>query len=180
MARYYLIFSAILVSLICEMDGGTHFTGGTAHSLESESGFEAIRELIQKAPVFTGITDVAELEEAVISREHLQSTACGHGIAFAHGKAEHIKEIAVVLGISKKGISFNTPDGGPVHLLFIIASPPNEHLGYLMVLSSLARICYDECFVKEAVEILSEEEVAKRVAQLLNDMLNKSKLTMYR
>jgi hypothetical protein len=107
------------------MNSEGHFRGGAVHLLESENKFEAIRELIRKAPVFTEITDLTGLEEAVI------------------------------------------------------ASPPSDHLDYLMVLSSLARICYDSCFVKEAIEVLSENEVERRIAQLLKDSLKESKLKTY-
>jgi PTS system nitrogen regulatory IIA component len=143
--------------------------------LESESKNDAIKELIRKAPALTGICNRDRLEEAVIARENIQSTACGHGIAFAHGKTDQVDDIAIVLGISKKGIRFSTPDGGPVHLLFIIASPASDHRHYLMVLSSLARICYDRRFVREIVDKLSLKQIEKKLSKRLQE-----NLTIYR
>jgi len=176
---YHLIFPGNFVLFIYQMSNGSHFGAGAVLSLESDSKTDAIKELIRKASTFTGIGNIANLEEAVIARENLQSTACGHGIAFAHGKTKQIRDIAIGLGISKKGIRFSTPDGIPIHLLFVIASPPSEHIDYLMVLSSLARICYDKCFVKEVVEDLSLAEVERKFSQKLKETLDKIKLKFY-
>ena len=176
---FHLIFLGNFVLFIYQMSNGSHFKAGAVLSLESDSKTDAIKELIRKASAFTGIGNIAQLEEAVIARENLQSTACGHGIAFAHGKTKQISDIAIMLGISKKGIRFSTPDGVPIHLLFVIASPPSEHIHYLMVLSSLARICYDKCFIKEVVEDLSLAEVAKKFSQKLKATLDKIKLKFY-
>ncbi len=155
------------------MNTGSHFSGGAVLCLESESKNDAIKELIRKAPAFTRIGNRTRLEKAVIERENIQSTACGHGIAFAHGKTDQVDDVAIVLGISKKGIRFSAPDGGPVHLLFVIASPPSDHRHYLMVLSSLARICYDRRFVREVVDKLSLKEIEKKLSKKLNENLNR-------
>ncbi len=174
-----MIFLGNFALFVYQMINGGHFSAGAVLSLESDSKTDAIKELIRKASTFTGISNIAGLEEAVIARENLQSTACGHGIAFAHGKTEQVSDIVIVLGISKKGIRFSTPDSTPVHLLFVIASPPSEHIHYLMVLSSLARICYDKCFIKEVVEDLSLAEVEKKFSQRLKKTLDKIKLKIY-
>ena len=145
------------------------FKSGAVRRLVSKAKFDAIRELIRKSPAFRKVENLEKLEEAVVQREQIQSTACGHGIAFAHAKTDQVSNIVVVLGVSRTGIDFGTPDGNPVNLLFIIASPLDTPLEYLMTLSALARIFYDGCFTKEDLKSLTLPGIgAKLIAQLKN------------
>jgi PTS system nitrogen regulatory IIA component len=143
-----------------------YYSSVNVYTLDSVDKFEAIEELIGKAPVFSTVPNQRELVEAVIERENLQTTACGHGIAFAHGKTDQVKQVTPVLGVSRDGIKFNSPDGRPVHFLFIIASPRADQLEYLTVLSSIARICHGG-FGEEALGLLTEEKLEKKVTALL-------------
>jgi PTS system nitrogen regulatory IIA component len=152
------------------------FKVGAIQALDSKDKFAAIRELIQKAPVFTEISNLKALEDAVIMRENLLSTACGHGIAFAHGKTEQVREVLTVLGISREGIDFSTPDGKPVNLLFLIASPPNSQTEYLSVLSCLARIFHDQGLINEVLKALSFREIEKKISGMLKVYLDRFKM----
>jgi len=135
----------------------------------SEDKFDAIRELIRNASSILEMKDLASVERAVIRREKLQSTACGHNVAFAHGKTEEVEDIVIVLGISRKGIEFGSPDGKPVNMLFLIVSHPNKQLEYLMVLSSLARIFHDESCKQDLFEDLSAPAVQRKLRKLLRE-----------
>ena len=152
------------------------FKHGAIQAIDSKDKIAAIRELIHKAPVFRGVDNLKELENAVIRRENLRSTACGHGIAFAHGKTKQVKEVLTVLGISREGIEFSTPDGKPVNLLFVIASPPDFQFEYLSVLSCLARIFYDQGLIKEVLKSLSFSEIEKKISALLKVSLDRFKI----
>ena len=110
---------------------GVHhcFEGGTVvFRLDSLEKFAAIRELIHKAPVFQEIANLPQFEDSVISREKLQSTGFGHGVAAAHGRSENLSRVLIGLGVSLSGIPFGSPDGEPVKLLFLIASPAHTTL----------------------------------------------------
>ncbi|HET6451608.1 MAG TPA: PTS sugar transporter subunit IIA [Spirochaetia bacterium] len=119
----------------------THcFRSGTVVAeLLSTDKFDAIRETIRRAPVFRALADVSRFEEAVIERERQHSTGFGHGVAVAHGRVEGVSRVLIGLGISRLGIPFDAPDGEPVRLLFVIASPPSLSLEYLQTLSTLVR-----------------------------------------
>ncbi len=114
-------------------------TGSVVPDLASPDKYEAIRELIRRAPVFQEITDRAAFEESVIARERLQSTGLGHGVAVAHGRTAGAGRVVIALGLSRQGIPFDSPDGEPVQLLFVIASPVSLSLDYLQALSTLVR-----------------------------------------
>ncbi len=108
-------------------------TGSVVAELSSGEKFTAIREIIYSAPVFRQIPDLNSFEEAVISREKMQSTGFGHGVAVAHGRIPGLSRVLIGFGISRAGIPFEAADGKPVHLLFVIASPPHLSLDYLQI-----------------------------------------------
>lgn len=124
--------------------------GSVVAELASVEKFDAIRELIREAPVFRQIPNIAQFEEAVIAREKVQSTGFGHGVAVAHGRIPGLARVLIGFGLSRAGIPFNAVDGKPVHLLFIIASPPHLSLDYLQVLSTLVR-CLRERPMRESI-----------------------------
>ncbi|MCX7786764.1 MAG: PTS sugar transporter subunit IIA [Spirochaetes bacterium] len=140
------------------------FTPGTVViELRSTEKFEAIRELIREAKVFQDLPDRDAFEQAVIEREKLQSTGLGHGVAFAHGRIPEIKTLKVALGISRKGIDFDSIDGKPVHLLFVFATNPSMHIDYLACLASLAKMVKKEGFREQILACYEETEVTNKL-----------------
>jgi nitrogen PTS system EIIA component len=135
---------------------------GTVETLVSKCKFDAIKELISRVPVLKKIKNIRKLEEAVINREKMQSTGIGQGVAVAHGKTDEVKETVVVLGVSKKGITYDSPDGKPVHFLFLIANPPEEYSDYLSALSGIARIISDHSFRDEILSLNNPRDIEKR------------------
>jgi PTS system nitrogen regulatory IIA component len=121
-------------------------TGTVVESLESQDKFNAIRELLKKAPVIAEFKNACLIEEAAIEREKVYTTGIGRGVAIAHGKTPCVEDTIILLGISRKGIDFQSMDGQPVHLLFLIANPPEKTEEYLLALSTLARLMRKEDF----------------------------------
>jgi len=113
--------------------------GSVIAHLHSTDKFDALRELIRDTPVFAELGNRDELERAVIARERLHTTGFGHGVAVAHGRATGVTRVLIALGVSRTGIPFDAPDGEPVRLLFVIASPQQVSLDYLQALSTLVR-----------------------------------------
>jgi mannitol/fructose-specific phosphotransferase system IIA component (Ntr-type) len=118
--------------------------GSVVPDLQSTDKFEALREVIRRARVFRVIDGRAKLEEAVIARERQQTTGFGHGVAVAHGRVQGVPRVLIALGVSRAGIAYDSPDGKPVRLLFVIASPPDLSLVYLQALSTLVRCIRDK------------------------------------
>jgi PTS system nitrogen regulatory IIA component len=147
--------------------GITHcFHSGTVVSdLASTDKESAIRELVRRAPVFRELPDLDRFAEAVIQRERQLSTGFGHGVAVAHGRVSQAGRVLIGLGLSREGIPFDAPDDAPVHLLFVIASPPEMNLDYLQALSCLVR-ALREREVREALLASAEiPEIERRIRE---------------
>ncbi len=137
--------------------------GSVVCDLTSTEKFDAIRELIQRAPVFRRLPAPAELEHAVIARERQQSTGFGHGIAVPHGRVNGLSRVLIALGISKTGIAYDSPDGEPVRLLAVIASPPHLSLDYLQALSTLVRCLREPEDRAALIRCANAQEVESRI-----------------
>ena len=149
-------------------EGFEIFGDGTIiQELRSTTKSEALTELIANAKVFHCIKNLDTFKETVMDREHLQSTGIGHGVAVAHGKTHDVDKIHVALGISQEGIDYDSVDGEPVHLLFLVANPPHKQMEYLMTLSALAKIVRDEMFRRELLSCRYREEIQDKLLSSL-------------
>ena len=108
--------------------------------LQSTTKEEAIQELIRRAEVFESVNDKEELERSVIEREHALSTGFGRGVAVSHGETADLDRVVVAFGLSASGIEYQSMDGKPVHILFLVVNPSGECTDYLDVLSALTRV----------------------------------------
>jgi nitrogen PTS system EIIA component len=131
-----------------KMSGIRYFQAGTVvGGLKSKDKYSAIRELVQKAPIFSSLKDPCRIEQAAIEREKILTTGLGRGVAIAHGKTSCVEETVILLGISRHGIDFESMDGEPVHLLFLIANPPEKTDEYLLALSTLTCVMRNQTFL---------------------------------
>lgn len=96
----------------------------------------ALKELVTKAPSLSSF-DQSRLLKALWRRERIQSTALGHGVAVPNPHVRDIDHVRVVLGLSKEGIDFDSPDSRPVHLLFLVISNQRLQDAYLKSLRTI-------------------------------------------
>ncbi len=111
---------------------------------------EAIAELAE--PLFTTGAINPELREGVLTalfnREKLQTTAVGQGLSLAipHAKHPGVKGLVGVFGRSMEGVPFESPDGRPVRLVFLLMSSREVAARHLEALAYISRKCRDESF----------------------------------
>ncbi len=88
-----------------------------------------------------GVTPYPEaVRQALHQREALGSTGIGKGIAVPHARSTMVSERAIVVARSKRGVEFDSQDGNPVHLCFLIVAPPVEKDElYLQLLARVVR-----------------------------------------
>ncbi|MEH7305410.1 PTS fructose transporter subunit IIABC [Neobacillus drentensis] len=118
-------------------------------NIEGNQKEAAIDQLVDVLYNAGKISDIAEFKAAILKREEQSTTGIGDGIAIPHAKTKVVKEAAIVFGKSAAGVNYESLDGKPAHLFFMIAAPDganNTHLEALARLSGLlmkAEVRYD-------------------------------------
>lgn len=107
--------------------------------LNSRSKIEGIEELAEKMVGIGRVIDLTSYLAAVMKREEEATTGIGFGVGIPHGKSSAVSSPTLAFGRSKEGISYDSMDGKPVHLLFLIAVPENSNDEHLRILSQLSR-----------------------------------------
>jgi len=94
-----------------------------------------IRELVDVLFSAGKVSDAAEVKKAVLARETLGSTGLTDGIAVPHGKTPAVSDLAIAIGIAPGGIAFDSMDGAPSKLFFLIVAPPDKSGPHIEALS---------------------------------------------
>ncbi len=105
--------------------------------MKSTEKFAALAELTDSLVAFQTNLDRDEVLRVLHEREHLGSTGIGDGVAIPHGKLKKLDQLLLAFGCSKGGVDFDSMDGKPAHLFFLLLAP-EESVG--IHLKTLARI----------------------------------------
>ena len=129
------------------------------------------------------LADVEQYRTQVYAREEESTTGIGEGIAIPHGKCDAVKAPGLAAMVIKNGVDYDSLDGEPVTLLFLIAAPNTKDNVHLDVLSKLSVMLMDENFTKSLREAKSVEEflqiidAADESAKSIDDRLNDTGIT---
>lgn len=96
------------------------------------------------------LSDEKAFKEAIFAREAQSTTGIGEGIAIPHAKVAAVKKPAIAFGKSKAGVDYQSLDGQPAHLFFMIAAPEGGAQTHLDALAKLSGILMDDK-VREAL-----------------------------
>ena len=102
--------------------------------------------------------------DSLFAREKLGSTGLGLGIAIPHGRIKGLKEATGALLRLRTPVPFDSPDGKPVSLLFVLLVPEHAHEQHLQILSELAERFSD----RNCREALAKAESAEAVLEILS------------
>jgi nitrogen PTS system EIIA component len=86
------------------------------------------------------------LAEVLLEREKLGSTAIGEGIAIPHGKLPNLDGVVAAFGRSRDGVDFNSLDGGPTRLFFLLVAPEDSSGAHLKALARVSRLLRNKEF----------------------------------
>lgn len=134
--------------------------------LQSTTKKEVIEELVDIL-IVSGAIDKkikARLIETLMAREALGSTAIGQGIAIPHGKCENVVKLTAALGISKKGIDFDSLDGDPAYIFFLLVAPIDSAGPHLKALARISRLLKDKYFRENLKTSKDDKAILKLVA----------------
>ena len=133
--------------------------------LQATDKKSAIVELVEVLKSTKKVKKTDEIIEVVLEREKLGSTGIGQGVAIPHGKTDVLQEQVGALGISRKGIEFNSLDGEPVHIVFLLVGPVEVAGQHLKTLSRISRLFKDK-FLRQAIrDAKTKEEIVKIIQQ---------------
>ena len=126
-----------------------------------------IRELVHLL-VKAGEIKPAEEEKLVpilLAREGLGSTGIGQGVGIPHGKSNCVRELVAALGISKKGVRFDSLDGEAVHVFILLVAPEDSAGPHLKALARISRLLKDRFFREGLREAKDEKETLRIIQQ---------------
>ena len=129
---------------------------------KAENKEDAIRKL---ASVFAGSKEVQDIDKFVkdiLDRENLGTTGIGFNLALPHARTDAVVSFVIAVGISPQGVNFNSLDGEPAKLIFLMGTPKKEVQKYLSILANLTRMLKDEMFRAR----LLEAEAPKQIIEL--------------
>lgn len=119
---------------------------------------EALRQAVSLMEKSGNIKDRESYEKQVFAREEEGTTGIGEGIAIPHGKCEAVTAPGLAAMVIPDGVEFDSLDGEPVHLLFLIAAPNTKDNVHLDVLSRLSVLLMDEKFADDLKHAGTAEE----------------------
>lgn len=108
--------------------------------LEHQDMENVLKEMVHFLKKKNKISKDKELYEKLLQRERLGSTAIGDGVAIPHCKMKLAKNSLLMLAVSRKGADFNSPDGTPSYIFFLVVSPPDNPSLNLQILAAIAHL----------------------------------------
>lgn len=128
---------------------------------------DVIKELVD---ALTGAGEIEKrhrnkLIEALMNRESLGSTAIGQGIAIPHAKSECVSKLIAAFGLSRKGVDFDSLDGEPAHIFFLLVAPQDSAGPHLKALARISRILKDKYFRDTLRGCPDDKAVVKAISQ---------------
>jgi nitrogen PTS system EIIA component len=126
-----------------------------------------LMELLRMLETNGLLKDGEKVHQILLEREKLGSTGIGQGIAVPHAKTDQVKDLVCALGVSAKGIEFDSLDGEPVYIIFLVLAPSGATGVHLKALAKIARLLKDKVFRNslrasktpaDAYQIIKEDE----------------------
>ncbi len=120
---------------------------------------QVIREMLFKSYDNLDSERKKELYELLLLREEQGTTSIGNGIAVPHTSAITVSNTEISLAVFKKGVNFDSIDGKPVHLVFLIVGPPSEEVLHLQILAKIARLFKHKELAEQMLNCQEEKTV---------------------
>jgi PTS system nitrogen regulatory IIA component len=135
--------------------------------IKSTKKEDVIKELVD------ALVDAGDIEkrsrnkliEALMSRESLGSTAIGQGIAIPHAKSDCVDKLVAAFGLSGKGVDFDSLDGEPAHIFFLLVAPQDSAGPHLKALARISRLLKDKYFRDTLRACEDEKAITRAITQ---------------
>ena len=137
--------------------------------LEAASKVEAIRTLVDLLHANGEVVDAAKVLESVLDREATRTTGIGNGLAIPHGRSPGTSKLSMAIGRPLAPIDFQSIDGRPVTVIWLLTSPPDQSGAHIKALAAISRLMTGDKFryamnhattAEELLAIVQKQEAA--------------------
>ncbi len=128
-------------------------------NLKGKTKAEIIDEMVEILYSAGKLNDKEEYKKEILKRESQSSTGLEEGIAIPHAKTSAVKVPSIAFGLSKEGVDYESLDGEPSKLFFMIAAPANAADSHIEVLSKLTTMLLDDDVREKLLDVASPSEV---------------------
>lgn len=130
-----------------------------AHALPPAGATPAPAGAPRPAPI-----DAEVVAKLLLERERLASTAIGEGVAIPHGKLDAVGKLVACVGRAPQGVDFDSMDGRPTHLFFVLVAPENSTGVHLKALARISRLFKDPGFRTRLMQAKDAGEMYRVIA----------------
>ena len=133
--------------------------------LKAKDKREVLEELAEVISNRDPSIEKADLVKVLMERERLGSTGIGDGVAIPHGKMNGVRYPIISFGRSKQGLDFDSMDGQPAHLFFLLIAPEDSSGIHLQVLARIAKILKNRAFRMKLMEPSTRKELYQTIIE---------------
>jgi fructose-specific phosphotransferase system IIA component len=133
--------------------------------LAEKSREDALRKLVHAVAEKGLINSEQEIFTKLMERELIQSTAVGSGIAIPHCFSDEIKDLLIVLARAPGGVAFDSFDGKPTQVIFLLMGNKNEHGLHLKALARIARLIKNTRFIERVIAAAAVEDMVRAFSE---------------
>jgi nitrogen PTS system EIIA component len=125
----------------------------------------ALEELVQLLAQENKIKDTKTAVDVLLEREKLGSTGIGQGIAIPHAKTDQSTEVVAAIGVSRRGLQFDSLDGELVYIVFLLVAPPTAAGLHLKALARISRLLKDKFFRQALRDVRDPAEILRLIRE---------------
>ena len=125
----------------------------------------AIEELITLLASNGEVQDAGRVRGAVMEREATRTTGIGEGLAIPHGKTDGVDDLVMAIGRAGVPVDFGAVDGKPVHLIWLLCSPPDKTGPHIFALARISKMMTNAAVRKQLVGAKSARELYDIIAR---------------
>jgi PTS system nitrogen regulatory IIA component len=132
--------------------------------LEAQDKKGILEELVAPVARISGVNH-KDLVRVLMERERLGSTGIGGGIGIPHGKLNDLKSLVLGFGLSRQGVDFESIDGKPTHIFFLLVAPEDSTGLHLKVLAQVSRTLKNELFRERLLNAADRDEIVSVIEE---------------
>lgn len=127
--------------------------------LQGSNKFQIIEELLDRLHQNGKINDRDQVLQDLLAREGYLSTGLENGLAIPHAKSAGVRELVIAFGLKKKGVEFESLDGKPATLIFLVLSPRDVSGPHIQALAAISRNLKDTRMRNALIKSRSVDEI---------------------